>query len=46
MLSVEAVKFELTDKVALITLNKPQTMNALDDELQTELKGLVVQIQL
>jgi 2-(1,2-epoxy-1,2-dihydrophenyl)acetyl-CoA isomerase len=37
----ETLKYELTDAVAVITLNRPEVMNATNDQLYRELSGLL-----
>lgn len=40
-MTFETIKFELTDGVALVTLNRPEALNATNDQLYRELSGLL-----
>lgn len=40
-MSYEAIKLELRDNVALVTLNRPDALNSIDDRMATELAAVV-----
>lgn len=40
-MSYEAIKLELRDNVALVTLNRPEALNSIDDRMVTELAAVV-----
>jgi enoyl-CoA hydratase/3-hydroxyacyl-CoA dehydrogenase len=39
------VKLEVKDKIAIITMNRPQAMNALNEKVLRELKGAIAQVR-
>ena len=43
-LSFENIIYEVSDRVATITLNRPDALNATTDGLYTELQNLIPQI--